>query len=98
MIKKATLKQLDNALIKAGRPYDAYWNVFAEGACVFCTTGASAAELGAYCKRRFPSLWRDYVAVAVAPSLADFWEESASQGVARLECSTGGRSYWVVNP
>ena len=97
MIRKATLKQLDNALWAAGRKQDAYFNVFGAGVyAVFTTTGDSADKLGRYLKHRFPALWNDFSAVTVDPTPAALWEESASRGIVRLEVVHSGKSFWSV--
>ena len=98
MIRKATLKQLDNALWAAGRKQDAFYNVFGDGDyAAFTTTGDSADKLGRYLAHRFPTLWNDFTAVTIDPTHAAFWEESASRGIVRLEVVNRGKSYWTVD-
>lgn len=66
-------------------------------AAFMATAGTSYNKVAAYIKRRFPSLWHDYVAVADVPSPLDFLDASSRVGAVWQELKTPAGTLWLVN-
>ena len=63
----------------------------------FLATTNNVNALGAYIRRRFPSIWRDYIAVAAAPNYMDFVWRSEERGIVWPEVTLPEGSIWLVD-